>query len=172
MHCCGRQSSSYALRLMKYTELPKHRRAIVINLLTGQPIFLIERVNPAEGKLDPTARSRKPPPVTHVAPPDDDLDDDHVLGDMLSDHINVQIRQSLQQLRVERADLLQAHVVRVPRLIIITSRFPKGRQNAIEIMLVFAANVLRNNLAPRLRRAVRVQAHPFTTIREPSRICN
>src|SRR4029079_11214000 len=145
---------------MKYAELPKHSRAIVINLLTGQPIFLIERVNPAKGKLDPTARSRKPAPGTHVMPPGDDLDDDHVLGDMLSDHINVQVRQSLQQLRVERTDLLQAHVVRVPRLIIIASRFPKGRQNAIETMLVFAANVLRNNLAPRLCRAGRVQAQP------------
>ena len=98
------------------------------------------------------------PPRTHVTSASDDLDDDHVLGDMLPDHINVQVRQGLQQLRVERANPLQAHVVRVPRLIIIASRFPKGRQNAVETVLVFPSNVLRNDLAPRLRRAGRVQA--------------
>ena len=126
----GDDASAKAFRLVKYTELSQDRRAVVINSLTGQAVFVSKCENSAQWKLDWAPGCRKSAPCPNVPPTNDGLQNDALGAHVPAQDINFQVRQRAQQLFIEVSNLLVPHIVSTFWFIVIAGLLPERRHDA------------------------------------------
>ena len=124
------------------SELAKDGGAVVIDFFSGEAVFGVEGVNAAEWEFDAVSGGRKTAPGALVRAADDDLEQNGVVGDMLTLHFYFQIRQGGHELGVKEADSVGACVVFAPRLVVVTSSVAESAENPGEVVGVFEPNVL------------------------------
>ena len=149
--------AEYAARLVKNAELPENRTAIVVDPFTRQTIIGVKRVDPTQRKLDAPSGRRQASPTTKVCPANHDFDQDGLLRHMPALNRDLQIRQRLHELLVERADSIPPGIVFLPGLVIVMRGIAEGSKNAFQIVSVLKANVLLNNGKPRRVSVVGIQ---------------
>jgi hypothetical protein len=74
-----------------------------------------------------------------------DFSEDCVVSDMLTLHLDFQVRHRRHELLVKPADSVSALVVFAPRLVIVPCGISEGAENAFKVMLVLQSNVLCND---------------------------
>ena len=75
--------SQNTLRLVEDAELSQHGSPVVIDSFPCQTIIGIERVHTTERELDSSPRCRKTTPPSKVRTPNDDFDENGIIGDVL-----------------------------------------------------------------------------------------
>src|SRR5262249_39253971 len=142
----GGHTSGQAVGLVKNTELSKYGGAVVVNLLARKLIGIVEREDPTQRKFDKPAGGGQAAPSPQMLPTNDYLEDDCIVACVPALDVDVQARHCLQQLGIECPNLLAAHVMGIPWLVVIARRLAKRRHDAIEIVLVFQADMFFDDL--------------------------
>src|SRR6267142_2958939 len=92
----GGDTPKRTVRLVKDAQLPKERRAVVVDPLARQALGIVECKDPAERKLDLSAGCRQPAPRSQVLSANDDLEHDGGVAGVSMQHVNPQSGQRLQ----------------------------------------------------------------------------
>lgn len=125
MHQRGRDAAGHGLGLVEDAELPQHRRPVVVDPLAREALVYIEAEDAAEREFDVTAGRRQAPPRRVMPAADDGLEDDRTRAGMPLPHVDHEVRQRPQQIRVETGDRRPPRIMRGPGLVVIPSVGPE-----------------------------------------------
>src|SRR5262249_15851810 len=131
MHHDSVDAAPEAGRLVKDAELAEHGDAVIVDLLTCEPIVCVERIDAAERKLDGAAGRRQSAPGTELVSANDDVQNDGRFTDVTPLHVDPQVAHCAQPIRIERANSVSADIVRIPRRVVVTCRGTESRHDAV-----------------------------------------
>src|SRR5262249_29049570 len=107
-------TSGQTVGLVKDTELSKYGGPVVIDLLARKLIGIVEGEDPTQRKFDRPPGGGQAAPSPQMLRANDHLEDDSIIACMPAPDVDAQVRHCPQQLRIEHANLLAAHVMGIP----------------------------------------------------------
>jgi hypothetical protein len=112
-------------------------------------IFIVESENSTEWEFNMVSGWRQPAPRAQVPAANDNLHDDGCDACMTVPYVEMQSGQRPQQPLVIFVDLFTSGIVRVQGLIVVVRDGPESPHNSFQIVLIFEADVLFDELKAR-----------------------
>jgi hypothetical protein len=104
--------------------------------------MFVERVYAAQGKLHSSSGSREAAPSTEVRAANNDLKHDGITRDVPSLYLDLQVRKSVHELRIEITNSIPTLMIFAPSFILVLGSVTEGAENTFQVMLVLKPYVL------------------------------
>jgi hypothetical protein len=106
VHEHGANAPNRAVRFVKQPQLSKQGGPVVIDLFTGQAIFVVKGEDSTEWNLDLASGCRQPAPRAEMPAANGDLDDNSGVACMAVSNVEIEPRQRQQQTLVIGSDFV------------------------------------------------------------------
>jgi hypothetical protein len=89
-------SPSNAFLRRQYSELPKQKRVVVVNSLSGNPIVIVKRKDGAKRKLRSSPGRGNSAPFIHMGAANNHFQYDRLIANMPLRHVDVEVGKALK----------------------------------------------------------------------------